>query len=824
MTFKEKRFNFRQSVNQQYHKSGGDVKKTLIILSVLIIVLFLSGKAYFYYSLPEYEGEIQISGLTDTVEVFTDEFGVPHIFAKNEKDLFYTAGYVTARERLFQMTATAAAGRGELSLLFGDDMLSSDIYLRNWGIPEMGRQIFEKADQEILEILEVFCDGINARIDEVGSALPPEFKILGIKPIRWTPADVYGYGRLMARELQQSWKPEILYGSVLEYFGPEKTAELLPPDDPTRHTIALLDDYKDYAELLKGIYDEEKTIRTLTGTNTPFVGSNNWVLAGKRTTTGKPILANDPHLGYTQPAKWFEMHLSGGRFEVSGVFLPGVPVPVIGQNAACAWGYTNVMADDMDFFIETVRDGKYLHGGEWKDLTYREETIPLKNGKDTTVVLASTHHGPIIYGGVHPLVNTEEKAISVAWTGNVYSDEMSAMLGLSLMSNWEDFTEAVKQFAVPGQNMVYADTAGNIGWRPAVRIPLRKDGNSLVPRPGDDPGYDWAGYIPFNEMPYLYNPDEGYIATANNKTIDDSYPHYISNLWCDHSRIQRIHELIGTDRVFSVDNIKTLQTDVLSPYSREMMPYLLESLEKTTLNELEKKALKALTNWDFTHPIHSAGALVFNVTVNRLIHLTYSDELQLLGDRHFAALVDITDLPFRTILAAVKADSYSWFDDITTKEYRETGGDMIEKAFKEAVQLISERSGNHTENWRWGEFHTLTHPHDMGGVRILDMIFNFNVGPFESPGSPNTVNDGGFSLDQPFTHSGGPSMRRIVNLGAINETQMILPSGNSGLPKSRHYGDQAPLYNEGKYKTTVTDEHVIRASSNMRKLVLIPES
>lgn len=798
------------------------MKKALIIILAIIVILILSAKAYFHYSLPDYTGKQEMMFIKDTVEVYTDQYGVPHIFAENEKDLFFTAGYITARERLFQMTTAAAAGRGELSLLFGDGMLSSDIYLRNWGIPQMGKKLSENADREIKEILEAFCEGINTWIDESENNLPPEFKILGIKPLRWGPEDVYGYGRLMARELQQSWKPEILYGSVLEYFGPEKTAEILPPDETDRPTIATSNAGNTMALLMKDIMAVEESIRTLTGTNASNVGSNNWVVSGKKTTTGKPILANDPHLGFTQPAKWFEMHLKGGRFDVSGVFLPGVPVPIIGQNASCAWGYTNVMADDMDFFVETIKDGKYLHNGEWKDIVLREESIPLKGGRDTTITIASTHHGPIIMKNVHPLVDSELKAISIAWTGNHYSEEMSAMLGLSLMENWEDFTKAVEKFAVPGQNMVFADTAGNIGWRPAVRIPIRKEGNSLVPRPGTDPGYDWKGFVPFDEMPYLFNPREGYIATANNKTTDNSYPYYISNLWCDHARIERIHEILGEDKLFSVNEIKTAQTDVLSTYAREITPFMIEALQKVKLNSLEQETFDILKIWDYQNHVNSAGALIFNVTMNRFIHLTYQDELELLSDKHFEAFVDITDLPYRTILSAVKKEGYSWFDDVRTRDYTETAGDIIVRSFREAIDYINQKAGKHPGNWKWGAFHQILHPHDMGKVAILDMLFNFNVGPFDSPGSPNTVNDGGFAVDEPFIHRAGPSMRRIVDLSNINNTSMILPSGNSGLPKSPHYRDQAPLYNKGMYKTTLTDEEGIKAEESVKRLVFVP--
>ena len=259
--------------------------------------------------------------------------------------------------------------------------------------------------------------------------------------------------------------------------------------------------------------NQELFLEDLLGYNSSVSGSNNWVISGARTKSGKPLLANDPHLKFTQPPRWYEMHLKGGRFNVSGLCLAGIPMPIIGQNEHIAWGLTNSMVDDMDFFIETINSqnrNQYLYNGKWEEMKIITETIPLKNNRDTTITIRLTHHGPIITD-VHSLLNEDTVSISMAWTGNWLTKEIDGLFGISTSKNWSDFTSAVKNYGVPGQNIVYADVEGNIGWRSAVYIPIRKQGSSLIPRPGDDPSYDWQGRVPYSEMPFLYNPESGYI-------------------------------------------------------------------------------------------------------------------------------------------------------------------------------------------------------------------------------------------------------------------------------------------------------------------------
>jgi len=797
--------------------------KSARAIILILIALYLFFRWYFFPPLPTYSGSQKLAGIQEEVNVYFDEYGVPHIFAENEKDLFFSAGYIAARERLFQLSTIASAVRGELAVFFGDNSLADDVYLRTWGIPEISQKIVKGYDEETLMIAEMFCAGINAYIDEKGSRLPVEFKILGKKPIKWQPSDVAGYGRMMAHDLQQSWKAEIMFGLIQAYFGAEKTAELMPAYEKNNPTIAAQYDENTWEKFAEVVLERENSIREILGTNGMSIGSNSGVISGKRTESGEPLLMNDPHLGFSQPCVWYEMHLKGGRFNVSGVYLAGLPVPIIGQNEDCAWGFTNVMTDDIDFFIEKIHPDKpnmYLHGETWQKMELVKQVIPLQDGRDTTIVVRATNHGPII-SDIHPFLKDNNHAISMSWTGSWATRELSALIKLSTMKNWEDFTNAVKDFAVPGQNMVYADKHGNIGWRPAVRLPIRKEGESLLPRPGHLPEYDWKGVVPFEEMPYVFNPEKGYIVTANQKTIDDSYPHYISNMWADPSRAKRIEELIQEKKEIDVEDIMEIQTDVVSPFARELTPYFL-NVEKGDETGNVKTAFEFLRNWNGNETAESAAALVFHVALNRLYYNVYNDELSEINPKLMEGLTSLTLFASRNLLWTIRENTSSWFDNIETENKIETRDEIIYKSIVEAVSEIENAIGKNPSKWAWGKLHTLTHPHAMGKIKPLNWLFGLNVGPFPTGGSAMTVNNGEYKISKPYRQIVGPSMRRIVDFSDLSSTKMILPTGQSGVPNNPHYNDQAEMFVSGQYRTTRFDEEDIKRSDSFQHLVLTP--
>ena len=790
-------------------------------IAIVCIVVF-SVYEWLRHPLPIHEGKIKIKSLKDSVNVYTDIYGVPHVFAGNEKDLFFAAGYIAARDRLFQLAMVSLAVRGGLASVLGPKYLKTDIYFRTWKIHDTAKLLIDNMDTKNKMIFENFCMGINHRIDEVMDDLPIEFKIMGFKPEYWDPSIVAGYTRMMAHEMSGSWKAEIVFGAVEEYFGREKLLELLP-DELVDFPTIVGENKQNLLGLYNNVLNNEYVLRNLFGDFSADIGSNNWVVSPYRSETGHAFLANDPHLAFTQPPRWYEIHLSGGRFDVSGVCIAGIPLPVIGQNKRTAWGFTNSMVDDLDFFIEKINlkdSSKYMHGNEWLSIRTRDEVFSIMGQKDTVVKLRSTHHGPII-SDVHNLLSKGDRVLSMSWTGHWVTNEMDAWVELTTMKNWGDFTNGVKKFGVPGQNIVYADVDGNIGWRPAVYIPIRKMGYSMVPRPGWDPAYDWEGRVPFEEMPFLLNPKKGFISTANNKTIDDSFPYYISGLWADPSRASRINDLLSTDKKMTLKDMKEIQLDLTSNFSKEILPHILDR-GHTVNGAGAKRAIKFLRNWDHEESIDSEATLIFHSIVNEIINNIYKDELLLLGENYYKAYKGLKYITKRNLRSIIENGFSSWVDNINTKEHVETIVDIIDMSIHSGIDNVIKKFGPNWSNWKWGNAHSLTHRHILGDNKILNYLLSLNVGPFLSGGSDVTPNAGGYSLNRGFKQTSGASMRRIVDFSNLDETQMIIPTGQSGLNNSPNYNDQAALYHSGNYRTTRFHKHNIENDKAFMRLTLHP--
>ena len=786
----------------------------LLLLGVKILLVWLESP------IPQYEGSIKIATIKDDVEVYTDNYGVPHIFAANEEDLFFSAGYIAARDRLFQLSMVRLAVKGELSSVLGKDYVSTDIYFRSWGIYNTATKLVEAMSKENKLIFDSFCKGINYRIEEINRNLPIEFKLMNFEPGYWDPAIVAGYARMMAYEMSGSWKPEIVFGAINSYFGQKKLEELIPSHNVDLPTISHKNSKNIFA-LYDRLIDEEYKLRGIFGSPLSDIGSNNWVIHGSRTASGHPLLANDPHLAFSQPSRWYEIRLSGGRFNVSGVCIAGIPLPVIGQNERTAWGFTNTMVDDLDFFYEKVNEldsTKYLYESEWYDFISREESIPIKGHKDTTITIRETNNGPVI-SDIHPLLKNSDQVVSMSWTGHWVTKELDAWVQLTLMKDWNDFSNALKNFGVPGQNIVYADVDGNIGWRPAVYIPIRKEGFTMIPRPGHKKEYTWKGKIPFEDMPFLFNPEKGFIATANNKTIGNEFPYYISGHWADPSRAKRINKVLNDIKQATVSDMKKLQLDYHSNFASTLVPNILKHLDSNSVYG-HKEVYFALKNWDYVESPESVGALVFHVFLMSFIKNIYSDEINLLGDNYFELFSSLKYLLNRNIREILNGNNNSWVDDIKTKDKIETVNDLVRNSLLDTHKYLTKNFGPNKSNWKWGDAHTVTHQHIIGKNKILDYLFKFNVGPFRSGGSEGTPNAGGYSTALKFKQTSGASMRRIVDFNNMNMTSIILPTGQSGLRKSPHYKDQSRKYSKGQYRITYFDKNFIKNNKNFKKLIL----
>jgi len=788
-------------------------------IAVLLVVVFVE---WLRHPLPIIDGEIKIPSLKNKVDVYTDDYGVPHVYAKNESDLFFAAGYIAARDRLFQLSMVSLAVRGGLASVLGPEYLKTDIYFRTWKINDVAEKMINKMDEDNKRIFQRFCDGINFRIDEVVNDLPLEFKILGFKPDKWSPVTVAGYARMMAHEMSGSWKPEVVFGAVEAYFGIDKLKELFP-DKGIDYPTIVHDEGIKRTHLYSNVLNSEYQIRNLFGDFSADIGSNNWVVGPSRSETGQAFLANDPHLAFTQPPRWYEIHLVGGRFDVSGVCIAGIPLPVIGQNKRAAWGFTNSMVDDLDFFIEEINPNninEYKHENEWLLISRKKETFSIKGNPDTTIAIRSTHHGPIV-SDIHPLEKESSQVLSMSWTGHWVTNELDAWVQLTTMKNWSDFSNALSNFGVPGQNIVYADIEGNIGWRPAVFVPIRREGFSMVPRPGWDKSYDWNGKIPYDEMPFLYNPPKGFISTANNRTIDEKFPYYLSGLWADPSRASRIEEMLSEDKKYTMKDMKSIQLDHTSNFSKEILPHILNNMGNSE-SLAHTRAKRFLEEWNHIESINSEAALVFHSITNEIIKNIYYDELSLLGENYFQTFVGLKYITKRSLRSILKGNNSSWVDDITTTYKIESLDEIIKRSAVIGVDNIIETYGPNWSNWKWGKAHSLTHKHLLGGNKYLNYLFSLNVGPYLSGGSDVTPNAGGYSLTKGFKQTSGASMRRIVDFSDLNNTQMIIPTGQSGLHDSPHYADQAFLYHSGQYRNTSFEENYIKNSGRFKHLELYP--
>ncbi|MGH7491303.1 MAG: penicillin acylase family protein [bacterium] len=767
-------------------------------------------------SLPQTKGEIHLANLRSNVTVYRDDYGVPHVFAENEEDLWRAAGYVAAQDRLWQMDFTRRAMRGTLSEIFGAETLPQDKFLRVWGFHRLAKRIAQTLSPQARAALVAYAEGVNAYLNSYRDRLPVEFSMLGYKPQPWEIEDSIGFSRLMAFRLSYSWFFEAALGKVAEKFGAPMALELFPavlensplivPDWPTTNMSAAFEDFIALAQ----------DTRERLGMPAGVQGSNNWVVHGKRTRRGKPILANDPHLTLTLPSVWYEMHLAAGSLEVSGQTLAGAPGVVLGHNRSLAWGFTNGMVDDLDFYQERLNPDnpkEYWDGQAWQPMEVLSEQILVKDAEPVPFEIRFTAHGPLV-NDILKAAQNDTLGLSIRWAGFEPSEESYAILALNRATSWPEFQEAMRHFKVPCQNVVYADTAGNIGYWACGAVPIRRDGKGYLPYRGWEKAGDWVGMIPFEEMPHAFNPPQNFIATANNKMTDEKYPYYISNAWEPASRIERITEMLLEANTIDTTYVKAMQTDVVSKHALYVLPRLLHLLKNdstsadTAFTLPEKQAMMLLQAWNGEESAESVGAALFNVWELEFLQATLKDEM---GDTLFENYTQWSALALRASEYFVEHPLSPWFDDRAT-EAIETGPQIARRAFRSCLSHLWERFGELMGDWQWGRLHRLTLAHPFGKQPPMDIVFN--VGPLALGGSASSVSKAEYSLSQPYDVSAGPSMRMVVDLASPQYRLAVIPGGQSGQPFSPHYKDQVELWRNGKYRRVAMSRQLVAASSS----------
>ena len=779
------------------------LKITLVTIAVLLAVVLLAGviavPALRKSGLPELNGEKSLSALTAEVKVIRDERGVSHIYASNEHDLYFMTGYITAQERLWQMDMVRHATQGRLSELFKRDMFETDIFLRALGMQEKSRMVLEKEDPEILATLQAYADGVNAWITGCGKKLPPEFRVLGYEPEPWTMVDITNIIGFIGWDLASSnLSNEISNYKLGMKLGAEKAAELIADwnlvDEVVFPDFRLDDKLTDKA--LKAVSSMEKLeelgIVTLSG-------SNNWAVSGSRSETGKPILSNDMHLGFNVPGFWLQVHqVIPGKLNVTGVLFPGEPFIIAGHNDRIAWGMTNLGVDDIDLFVETVDStgNNYLYNGEWLPFRDVEHTLKMTDDSSQTRVLRYTHHGPVISG----MQNIDDVVLSMCWSGYDYSDEIKAVYLLNRAGNWDEFRTALSHFKSISQNFAYADVDGNIGLNTGGGVPVRK-GTGLLPRRGDTDEYEWKGYVPFELLPSSFNPEEGFISSANQRTVDSSYPFFISGEFSMPYRIMRIREMAGEKQVLGIEDFKRMITDNHSSYAKMLTPMILKGAE--TLNdpgETEKKAIDELRGWNYAMDASLVAPTLFEFIRMEMAYQLLGDELD---ELYGAALGRQHDFYLYRLM---KEGPDGWVDNVNTPE-EESLETIIARSISAALDTLTARYGEYGEQWQWGRIHTITLEHPMGGVKILDRVLKLNSDTYGVGGSYHTVEP--YAFRDNFKAHHGASERHIFNTADWDKSLTVIPTGTSGIPGSPFYLSQTETYiNNGFYSEPFSDAAV----------------
>ncbi|MBY6275797.1 penicillin acylase family protein [Symbiobacterium thermophilum] len=781
---------------------------TALTLVVLLLLAVAGGYAVARRSLPRVSGELVLPGLRALVTVYRDEWGVPHIEAQNEHDLYMAQGYVVAQDRLFQMDLTRRAAAGRLAEVIGPSQLETDKFFRALNLRRAAEASVQSYGPWARELLEAYAAGVNAFIAEAKAQnrLPVEFLLLGYEPEPWSPVDSALIGKIMAYDLGGNFEAEVYRLQLRNQVGPELADQLMPvyPEDG----ITMIryrggegaEEPRPGASAVAGARPPGSSL-DLTGLlallRVPDEGrgSNNWVVAGSGTRTGKPLLANDPHLGARTPSIWYEQHLVvPGMINAYGVMFPGAPGIVIGQNERIAWGVTNTNPDVQDLYIERRNpDNPYQfeYMGRWEDALVHRELIGVKGQDPVPFEVVITRHGPIISEVVGDPDNRPEEALALKWTAHMATPELEAVLLFPKARNWEEFREALRSFHVPTQNFVYADVDGTIAYRTGGLVPIRRSGDGLLPVPGWTDEYEWVGFIPFDQMPEAVNPPEGYIVTANNKVIDDAYPYFLTYSWSQPYRAMRIAEMIEAKLGdLTADDMQAMQVDYANLHARTLLPVLLPAVERAGVTGTAATAVELLKSWDMVDSADQPQPLIFHLWWSELTRMLYEP---LMGEELYRRMADKGNVTDMALLAAAEGRPNGWIEAAGGLD--KLAADSLQAAVDRAVAL----QGSDPGRWSWGRYHRLQPPHPVGAA-AAPLGWLLNPTSYPIGGSGVTVGAMSFGSDG-MVRTFAP-WRQVVDLAdPTGNSRSIVTPGQSGHFLSPHYDDQSAMHSRGELIT-----------------------
>jgi len=774
---------------------------TALGLVAVLLLGLAGGYVYARRSLPQISGELALPGLRAPVTVYRDKWGVPHIVAENEHDLYMAQGYVVAQDRLFQLDLTRRAAAGRLAEVIGPSQLETDKFFRALNLQRAAEASVQAYSPWATELLEAYATGVNAYIDEAiaQNRLPVEFTLLGYKPEPWKPVDSALIGKIMAYDLGGNFEAEVYRMQLRNTVGEELASQLFPayPADGVTMIRYRSDSASDGPPSMPGALAAGSNLDlsgllALLRVPDEGRGSNNWVISGELTRSGKPLLANDPHLGARTPSIWYEQHLViEGQINAYGVMFPGAPGIVIGQNDRIAWGVTNTNPDVQDLYIERRNpDNPYQfeYMGRWEDAQVYRELIPVKGQDPVTFEVVVTRHGPIISEVVGDPENRPAEALALKWTAHMATPELEAVLLFPKARNWAEFRDALRSFHVPTQNFVFADVEGTIAYRTGGLVPIRRQGDGLLPVPGWTDEYEWTGFVPFDQMPEAVNPPEGYIVTANNKVIDDAYPYFLTYSWAQPYRAMRIVEMIEAARGdLTADHMQAMQVDYTNLHARTLLPVLLPAVEQASLDETARSALALLQNWDQVDSADQGAPLLFHLWWAELTRQLYQP---LMGEALYGRMADKGNVTDLALLAAAEGRPNGWIEAAGGLER------LAQESFRAAVNRAVELQGRDPSRWAWGRYHRLQPPHPVGSA-AAPLGWLLNPTRYPIGGSGVTVGAMSFGADG-MVRTFAP-WRQVVDLAdPTGNSRSIVTPGQSGHFLSPHYDDQSALHQRGE--------------------------
>jgi penicillin amidase len=791
----------------------------VIILVIAVLVSAVGGYLYWFtrQAIPKSSGTVRLEGLGQPVEIVRDQYGVAHIYASTSEDLFFAQGYVHAQERFWQMEFQRRTAAGRLSEIFGANTLETDRYLRHFNFYGLTTRSYQMLDTETRSVIDAYTAGVNAYIANRRPAqLGLEFALLGVQGVKfavetWTPVDSMIWAEMMIYDQGSQPIDDIRNIELLAAVGQDRYNDLNPAYRDDRPTILESDELIEQGAAIHSPVFSQAELQTLASlwqdiqavSQEPALlaelgfglngGSNSFAVSGERTSTGEPLLANDPHMSVNAPALWYEigMHCKEKTqtcpYNFRGFSLPGVPGILIGHNDRIAWGLTNASFDAEDVFIERINPenpNQYEVNGEWVDMEIRREEIRVR-GQDNPVVffVRSTRNGviasdymvsqkPFSYEGAE----AQLYALSFAWTALEPVQSVRALQMVNRAQNWDDFVSALSYFDAGKQNWLYADVDGNIGYVLPGKVPIRAGGDGTLPVPGWNDDYRWTGFIPYEEMPKAFNPERGFIVTANNPQVRyEEYPFLLSASHDRGQRAQRITSLIEGDRDgITVDDMIAIQTDNQSLSALEIIPYLKElSFDDPAV----AAARDRLLGWDAQMKMDSPEAALFNIFWTHLLADTYNDQVPANfrpGGNH-----EISDAMYFLLQQPGKA----WWDKLDSAETLETRDDTLKHSFEAAYAEGVERFGSDINQWRWGELHTIFYRHatlGRSGIQFIEDIFN--RGPFPTNGSESVPQKTCWNAARGYEVTCIPALRQVIDLSNLGNSRMIHSLGQSGHP------------------------------------------